>query len=234
MKRILFSIIVVILFTCCRESIDDFPKSNLRAIASFSFEPYHNTENNIVIQHVGEIDEVNKIIKVKLPPDVVLTKLRPKIELSPKSTVSPASLDYVDFVNDTVDFVVKAQSGKQAVYSVVRELNFIYTKAELYSITFLDILNEEKEPRRFVFSTFSNNSTISVKIPEEYSLDQRLVKLEFSPASKGCQVEISDDGSESSYRPFSNEETVDFTNRVSFRVTSQSGNKVNYRINATH
>lgn len=233
MKQIFFLIIAIIHLTCCSESIEDFPKSNLRAISSFTFEPYHNAENNIVIQHVGKIDEVNKIIKVHLPSDVILTNLRPKIVLSPWTTVNPASLEYVDFVKDTVDFTVTAQSGKKAVYSVVRVLDFVYSSAELYSISFPEILNEQNEPIRFTYSSFTNNTTISAKIPADYSIGNLLVRLEFSPASRGCRVEVSEDGLETSYRTFSNDQTVNFTNRVSFRVTSQSGSKINYRINVT-
>lgn len=225
--------LAAIFFHSCSEDIDDYPKSNLRAISSFAFEPYHNAENNIVIRHEGVIDHTNKVIKVQLPPDVTLTQLRPKIVLSPWTTVSPGSLEYVDFSNDTINFVVTAESGKQAVYSVVRELNYVYSSAELYSIWFPNITNEEAEPLRFTFPNFSNNVTIAPLIPQGNDLSQLLVNLEVSPGSKGCTITVSEDGLEASYRPFSNPGVVNFTNRVSFRITSQSGTTINYRISAT-
>ena len=233
----IFLIVWLYLLGSCSRDIGDFPQSNLRAISSFSFEPYHNSENHIFITHTGVIDEVNKLITISLPPDVVLTNLRPKINLSPWTSVSPKSLDYVDFTKDTVDFVVTAESGKQAVYSVVKELNYVYYGAELYAIVFPEILvaNEYDDiiPLRFGFSSFSNNSTISPEIPEGNALDHLLVSLAVSPASTGCTMAVSEDGLETSYRSFSNPGIVDFTNRVSFRITSQRGTSINYRVSAT-
>ena len=75
MKKTGVFLIVIFLLelaTGCSKDIDDYPKSNLRAISYFSFKPYHNADKNIFVEHVGEIDEVNKVIKVVLPPDVVL------------------------------------------------------------------------------------------------------------------------------------------------------------------
>lgn len=221
----------LLLFSGCAKDINDFPASNLRSISSFAFEPYHNAKNNIVIRHEGVIDQANKIIKVQLPPDVILTQLRPKIELSPWTTVSPRSLEYVDFVKDTVDFVVTAESGKQAVYSVVKELNFVYNKAEIYSIVFPEIPDKDGEPTRFSFPNFNNGVTITSVLPQGNDLTRLLVSLDLSPASKGCAIQISENGTD--YRPFVSPSVVDFTHQVTFRATSQSGNTVTYYINLT-
>ena len=138
-KRTVFLGLAVFLLglaTGCSKDIDDYPKSNLRAISYFSFKPYHNADKNVFVEHVGEIDEVNKVIRVVLPPDVVLTGLRPYIELSPWTTVTPGSLTpmvcddgsetefvpfsgsgYVDFTH-TVIFRVTPESGSAVNYRV--------------------------------------------------------------------------------------------------------------------
>lgn len=236
MRQILFyfyCVLAVLLFSNCSKDIDDHPKSSMRAISTFAFEPYHNAENNIVITHQGVIDQTNKLIKVQLPPDVVLTNLRPKIGLSPWTTVSPASLEYVDFSRDTVDFVVTAESGKTAVYSVVCVTDYVYTKAELYSLEFPEILNEGGDAFRTIVSSFNNNTTVNVQFPAGTDLTKLLVDLYLSPASKGCTISVSEDGLEASYRPFSNPEVINFSKRVSFKITPQKGSSINYRINAT-
>ncbi|BCI61703.1 MULTISPECIES: hypothetical protein [Bacteroidales] len=232
-KRTVFLGLAVFLLglaTGCSKDIDDYPKSNLRAISYFSFKPYHNADKNVFVEHVGEIDEVNKVIRVVLPPDVVLTGLRPYIELSPWTTVTPGSLTPMDFTSESVDFEVRAESGKVAVYSVVRELTYVYTKAELYSVSFPDFRDETGEVLRRVFPNFSNNSAVTVTVPEGTALERILVELELSAASQKASVEVCDDGSETEFVPFSGSGYVDFTHTVIFRVTPESGSAVNYRV----
>lgn len=217
----------------CAKDIDDYPESNLRAITLFSFEPYHNNLNNIFIKHEGIIDQTNKLITVHLPTDAILTNLRPSITLSPFTTVSPASTEYIDFTKDTVDFTVKAQSGKQAIYSVVTVLDYVYTKAELFSVSFPEIL-EANAPLRLTFPNYNNNVLVTKTVSNAVTLNAILTELELSPASRGNTIEISDNGLESNYRPFTSPGIVDFTKRVSFRITSQSGVSINYRVSIKH
>ena len=58
-KRTVFLGLAVFLLglaTGCSKDIDDYPKSNLRAISYFSFKPYHNADKNVFVEHVGEIE----------------------------------------------------------------------------------------------------------------------------------------------------------------------------------
>ena len=223
------------LATGCSKDIDDYPKSNLRAISYFSFKPYHNADKNIFVEHVGVIDEVNKVITVSLPPDVVLTGLRPYIELSPWTTVTPGSLTPLDFTTESVDFEVRAESGKVAVYSVVRELTYVYTKAELYSITFPNLLDEETgEAKRVTFPNFSNNSSVVVTVPEGTPLNPVQVELELSAASQKATIEVCDDGSETNFEPFSGSGNIDLSHTVIFRVTPESGSAINYKVSMVY
>ncbi len=228
-----FCLVSLILFGSCTKDIDDYPKSNLRAITAFSFEPYHNNPNNIFVKHEGVIDQTNKIITVSLPADVILTNLRPSITLSPWTTVSPGNLEYIDFTGDTVDFTVKAESGKEAVYSLVKKLDYVYKKAELYSVSFPEIM-EGDIPLRRVFPNYNNNTQINITVANTVPLNAILTDLELSPASRNSTVEISDNGSENDYRPFTSPGMVDYTKRVSFRIRSQSGATVNYRVSTRH
>lgn len=229
----LFIITSLLTFISCTEDINDYPKSNLRAISVFSFETYYNSANNIAIQHKGVIDEVNKIITVKLPSDVILTGLRPSITLSPWTTCSPGNLEVVDFTNDTVDITVTAQSGKKAVYSVVRTLDYLYTKAEIYSVTFPDYLwVSSGEPIRASFPNFNNNSSVTVNLPTGTDLSSIQILLDVSPASKNCTFEVSEDGTGTSFRPFTNPGIVNMTKLTTLRVKPQSGNAINYKITA--
>ncbi|MFD1631391.1 hypothetical protein [Pseudopedobacter beijingensis] len=200
----------LILSGSCTKDIDDYPKSNLRAITAFSFEPYHNNLNNIFTKHEGVIDQTNKVITVHLPSDAILTNLKPSIALSPWTTVSPGNLDYVDFTEDRVDFTVKAQSGKTAVYSVVRVLDYKYTKADLYSISFPEVM-EGIAPLRRVFPNYNNNVSITITVSNTVPLNAILTDLELSPVARNSTVEISDNGSETNYRPFTFPGVVDYT-----------------------
>lgn len=238
MKKTGVFLIVIFLLelaTGCSKDIDDYPKSNLRAISYFSFKSYHNADKNIFVEHVGEIDEVNKVIKVVLPPDVVLTGLRPYIELSPWTSVTPGSLVPIDFTAELVDFEVRAESGKTAVYTVVKELTYVYTKAELYSVSFPDFLdNETGEVMRAVFPNFNNNSAVVVTVPEGVPLNHILVELELSAASQKATMEVCDDGSETNFEPFSGSGYVDFSHTVIFRVTPESGSAINYKVSMVY
>ena len=222
------------LVTGCSKDIDDYPKSNLRAISYFSFKPYHNADKNIFIEHIGEIDEINKVIRVILPPDVDLTGLRPYMELSPWTTVIPGNLTPIDFTPESVDFEVRAESGKVAVYSVVKELTYVYTKAELYSVSFPDFLDETGEVLRKVFPNFNNNSAVTVMVPEGTSLNHIKVDLELSAASKKSTIEICVDGSGTVFEPFTESGYADFSQTVIFRITPESGSAVNYKVSVVY
>lgn len=230
-QRTIFGFALLLSLAGCTEDISDQPKSNLRAISAFTFEPYYNAENNIVVQHKGTIDEVNKVISVKLPSDVVLASLRPSMSLSPWTISSPKNLDIVDFTKDTVDITVTAQSGKKAVYSVVRTLDYLYTKAEVYSVSFPDFTYVTTgDPIKKAFATFTNNSAVTVDLPTGTDLSSIKILLDLSPASRNATFEVSEDGTGALFRPFTNPGVVNMTKLTTLRVKPQSGTAINYKI----
>lgn len=232
-QRIIFGSALLLFVVACTEDINDQPKLNLRAISAFSFETYYNSAKNIAIQHLGVIDEVNKTIKVKLPSDVILTGLRPSITLSPWTTSSPSNLELVDFTKDTIDITVTAQSGKKAVYSVIRTLDYLYTKAEVYSVSFPDFISATTgDPIKGTFATFSNNSAVTVNLPTGTDLSSIQIILDLSPASRNATFEVSEDGTGALFRPFTNPGVVNMTKLTTLRVKPQSGTAINYKITA--
>lgn len=231
--KILFGLVWLLLVAGCTEDLSDQPKSNLRVLKGFSFEAFYNTQNNIVIQHIATIDGLNKIIKIKLPPDVVLTGLRPSISLSPWTTSSPGNLEIIDLTKDTVDITVTAQSGKTAIYSLVRTLDYLYIKAEVYSVSFPNIISEATgAPVKQEFSTFTNNSAVTVNLPSGTDLSSIQLLLDLSPASRNATLEVSEDGKGALFRPFTNPSVVNMTNLTIIRVKPESGTAINYKITA--
>lgn len=232
MKKTIFIYLLggVFLLEGCSKDINDFPKSNLRAIAKFSFKPYHNAENGIFVEHVGKIDEANKTITVSLPADANLKGLRPFIELSPWTTVSPGNLNPVDFSTvDPIEFQVKAESGKIAVYSVSVIQNYKYTKAELYSVTLPDLQDENNLPLRGTFPNFQDNVKTDIVVPENTDLSRVTLLLNPTLASQHVSYEVSEDGG-ISYRPFTNPGVVNCLQQVVFKVIPEVGTPIRYRV----
>jgi len=116
------------LLGCQRENdINVLPPSNLRSIVSFNLYRYNNPLN-LFSSVYGTVDETNKIITLKFTPGSYpnldsLRSLKPQIYIAPWATVSPDNLEYVDLRPDTVEYTVTAQSGKKAVYSIVKKFN---------------------------------------------------------------------------------------------------------------
>lgn len=224
MKRILFlfSTALVLLFVLggCKKTIDDYPLSNLRAISHFSVETYHNTAANIFTIHDGVIDEANKTIVVDLPYDADLAHLRPTIELSPWSKVSPASLQEVDFSQgDSLDYVVTAQSGKRAVYTVYITRNFVYKDAEIYGVYLTDLKDDTGETRYTRFTTTEAN----LWIPASEDRSALITHIDLSYASHRATIEVDESGVGTNYRTFTNDTAIDYSsNIIKFRVTAEN------------
>lgn len=205
----------------CKKTIDDYPLSNLRAIASFSIETYHNTAANIFTIHDGVIDESRKTITVDLPYDADLVHLRPTIELSPWATVSPASLQEVDFSQgDSLDYVVTAQSGKQAVYTVYITRNFVYKDADIYGVYLTDLKDDKGEARYTRFTS----SEAKLWIPADADLSALITHIDLSYASHRATIEVDETGEGTNYRFFTNDSAIDYSaGLIRFRVTAESG-----------
>lgn len=232
-KLSLFLTAVVMLFVLggCKKTIDDYPLSNLRAISHFSVETYHNTAANIFTIHDGVIDEANKTIVVDLPYDADLAHLRPTIELSPWSKVSPASLQEVDFSQgDSLDYVVTAQSGKQAVYTVYITRNFVYKEAEIYGVYLTDVLDAKGEARYARFTTTES----AIWIPETEDMSALITHVDLSYASHRATIELDETGTGTDYRLFTNDTAIDYTSQIiKFRVTAENGTSKEFILNVS-
>jgi hypothetical protein len=220
---------IVLLWGCQRETdITQIAPSNLRSIVSFALNPYHNP-GNVTLKFSGVINESTKIISIKLPSGIKLDSIRPEIIISPWATVSPNSLDYVDLRPDTVEFTVTAQSGKKAVYALVKDLTYKFSNSTMYALNFTDITDPATgSPFRVSFAT---GLTKSITLPVGTDKTNLNVDIELSPDSYNSTITVYEVNT-TTYRPFSNPVNFDISdqktlkaNQVKFRVTSEDGKK---------
>lgn len=230
MKKVLALLsCLLLLFEGCSKDIDDFPKSNLRAISNFSIKPYLNGDNNIFVEHKGVIDEVNKEIKVSLPAETDLKGLRPDISLSPWTTVSPGNLSPMDF-DTPVELTVTAESGKVAVYTVNVTKDYLYTYAELYSVILPDFKDGEGVSLSGAFLNYADNVSTTIKVPAGTDLTQLKMELNPTVRTRYATFEVSEDGG-NTYEVFPGTGIVNGSQEVVFRVTSQSKkNVIRYKV----
>lgn len=219
---------LLLLFEGCSKDIDDFPKSNLRAISKFTIQPYLNGANHIFVEHQGKIDEVNKEIQVSLPAEADLKGLRPNIELSPWTTVSPGNLTPIDF-DRPVELTVTAESGKTAVYTVKVTQDYLYTYAELYSVTLPDLKDSKGIPLYGTFANYNDNVETKINVPEGTDLTQLKLQIDPTAGTRHATYEVSEDEGRS-YQPFSGTGIVNCSQTVIFKITSQSGKSVRYKV----
>jgi hypothetical protein len=215
------AICCIMSWSCQRENdINQLPPSNLRTIVSFVLNPYHN-EGNVYVQLVGTIDELNKLIKLEIPGDLRLDSIRPDIVFAPWATISPKNLEYIDLRADTVKYTVTAQSGKKAVYSVVKDRPYVYGKTTLYAVSFTNIIDTNTGIGiRGVY--YSAPYTITMTVPKGTDITKIMTNLEFAGDSQGARVIVKENGSLLG-RNFTSPGTVDYTKQVTFIAFSQDG-----------
>ena len=220
----------------CKRTAADFPPSNLRAIASFNLEFYHNSQANIHVTHEGEIDEVNRMIYLSVPSDADLTCLRPTIELSPWTTCEPKSLQMVNFSRgDSLDYLVTAQSGKTAVYTVKIKKDYVYTKAELYYVYAMDILDYNQEPRRALFTNAKDGEVGKLWLPEGTDVSALRLHIDISNASYHSTVEICTKADKSFFVPYVDNSPYDLSENVAyFRITPEQGKALTYEMDVVY
>ena len=222
--RIYFSTLLCFSFLlsgCDRgNDINQLPPANLRNIESFVLNPYSNA-GNITMKFTATIDELNKLIRLKLPKNTRLDSIRPAILVSPWASVSPMNLELVDLTKDTVEYTVIAESGKKSVYSVVKDMTYQYANNAIYSISVLDPVTNFP-----VFSYFWSTST-TMKVPVGTDKKSINVNLVMAGDSYNSTITVSEDGlvgDKRTFRPFSN--PVNFTKKVVFLSISEDGKKI--------
>lgn len=235
--------LLVVLYGC-KKTIDDYPLANLRAISSFNFDYYHNSDCKIFVQAEGTIDETNRSIEVHVPMDADLTRLRPTITLSPWTICSPKNLEMVDFSAGVVEYEVTAQSGKKAYYTVSVIPDFIYQDAAMIRLVLSDIpaspgadsdADDKSAGLSGVPDKESDGAVVNITLPtgwsSKYDMSAQRTHLDMSASSHHCKIEVDDSGTdETSYRTFEDMDEVDYTHSVIFRITSQSGKVVRYTV----
>ena len=218
--RIYFSTLLCLSFLllgCDRENdINRLPPANLRNIESFVLNPYSNP-GNVTMKFTATIDESSRTIRLKLPKDLRLDSIRPAILVSPWASVSPMNLELVDLTKDTVEYTVTAESGKKAIYSLVKDMTYLYANNAIYSISVLDPVTNNP-----VLSIFWSTST-ALKVPVGTDKKSVNVNLVMAGDSNNSTISVSEDGAGLVFRPFSN--PINFSKKVIFKSISEDGKK---------
>lgn len=199
-------LLLVVFAGCQEESIDNYPKSNLRGLVSFIIQPALNP-GNVWNTYTGVIDQDQKLIKLIIHNGVDLTKIRPEIIVAPMAKSFPGNLEPVDLTPDTVLYKVVAQSGKTATYSIVKTI-IKYTGANILSVYFPSIPDELGSATRMAFS-----NVMKVKVPEGTDITNVVPYFELAGDSHNCTFD----------KPIN--VGYDFTNPVSFKITSEDGRR---------
>lgn len=215
-----FLCLAFICFGCGSEDLSDYPPSNMRSIVRFTLNPAQNG-GNVYVQHIATIDQSKKTITLQLPPHLDLKNIRPEIVAAPWTTVTPQSLEAVDFTADVIEYTVVAESGKTAVYEVIKDMTYKYAACQLYAVTFPAVSDPETgEPVRVVCN--ENNKTANLHVPVGTDITKLVPLFELSPESFNASFD-KEDG-----------QAYDFTEPVKFTVTSEDGKKTaTYTISVT-
>jgi hypothetical protein len=108
-------IILVVLFNSSCSSEDEPGKSNSKKVISFQFLKTQNTQ--LLQDVVATISNSDKSITLIVPFHISKSALVPAIEISPKSTISPASGEPQNF-NSPVTYNVTAEDGSVEEYTI--------------------------------------------------------------------------------------------------------------------
>lgn len=224
-KKLLYSLgsnfiltIFIITFYSCEQNAEYKPNYGMRTITNFQVLP-ENNPRNIFIGHMGIIDENKKTITISLPKSADLTRIKPTIRLAPFASVSPSSLAEVD-LTDTVEYVVTAQNGRKAYYSVTAKNDYLYSGATLMFLELKNILNEADEPIRIRF----DRNTMSYVVPEGKELNNIQLELIPDPYSHNASYYINNNKTDLS-------EPIDFTHYSSgLKIMVISENMKNFSV----
>jgi len=219
---VLFCISLFIIGCERDNNINDLPPSNLRSIVRLVLNPYQNA-GNVTVKFTATIDESSKIITLKLPKNLRLDSIRPELVFSPWATLSPMNLEPIDLTKDTVEYTVTAESGKKAIYAVVKDMTYVFTNSVIYSISFPEVFDATTgNPVRSTF--WSGIYSFGMKVPVGTNKTAINTNLEMSGDSYNAVISVSEDGNGTTFRPFSN--PVNYSKKVIFKSTSEDGKKI--------
>ncbi|MCQ0111312.1 Leucine-rich repeat (LRR) protein [Zhouia amylolytica] len=186
MKRQLLNLLVatVIVFSCSKDdssSGEEIPKSNLKEIESFEFLASDN--EGLDTDVVASIDESEKLITATMPVGTDISNLKPSIQSSPLSKVTPSDQTRIDFTQ-AVEYAVTAEDETSIIYNVNIEVAKS-SEAKVTSFNLLTSINSDgTDSNQIYYDIEANidetNKTIKLTIPEG-SIDSGLIpSIEFS------------------------------------------------------
>jgi len=202
------SMCLLLIFASCSkdsdETVETQSKSNKNEVLEFSIS-IQDTKTELVIN--------SNEIRQAFPSTVDLTSLTPEIAISEKATISPKSGVTQDFSKE-VTYTVTAENGTTNIYKVNLTNEEVETENKNVVFSFMNL----PEGR-------SNFNHIKQPEAEADSIQYRIPYLSNIPALK-LQVNLP----EGATSVPESDETLDFTNPVTYTVTFDSGETKKYII----
>jgi len=158
----------------------------------------------------GIIDDENHVITLELPNGTELEALKPTIDISPETTVSPKSEIENDFSQPAI-YKVTAKDGSVQNYTVKASVHL----SSENSIKFF------KFEGVYAYETIiigGNENTISIEVPYNTNVTELIPIITVSEDAK--------------ITPKSGE-VNDFSNEVNYKVIAQNGSERNYTVKVT-
>lgn len=216
--RLCFFITISLLLYSCNKNSEFKSNFGMRTITYFQVLPENNARN-IYVGHMGIIDEAKKTITISLPKSADLTSVKPTILLAPFASVSPANLEAVN-MSDTTEYIVTAQNGKKAYYTVICKNDYVYPGATLMFATLKNVMSESGTPIQIRF----DKTTVSQNVPEDTDMTAIQLELTPDPYSHHATYYVNN-------KPFDFSEPIDFTQHPNgLRITIISENTRNFSV----
>lgn len=225
-SKYLLVILLIISLSACKKDApviiqEPVPvvKSDKNEIVSFKFLKSDNS--NLNQDNTISIDQSNLKLTGSLPFKTELKNLTPTIEVSPKATISPSSKTAIN-LESPVEFTVTAEDGTISKYELTVTLNE----------------NEEAKITSFSFlSSDNNDGTIFGQIHEdiigEINDEENTIVLAVPTGTAINELVPTIETSEFSTIAPESKSSFNFSQPITYTVTSQTGNEQEYQVSLT-
>ncbi|WP_405209182.1 hypothetical protein [Aquimarina sp. LLG6339-5] len=198
-------------------------ESSENKILSFKFLASENdvlTNATDVVGVISDSDVVTNlnVISLNVPSDTDITNLKPNIETSEGSAISPNPEEAQNFTN-VVEYTVTAENGNSLTYKVI-VLKEESSENEILSFDFLANENDVLTNAVDIFGDISNDvvtnlRVISLTVPSDTDVTNLKPSIEIS---EGATINPSP------------QEAQNFTNAVEYTVTAENGETSTYKV----
>jgi len=197
--RILKVLIILFLVIGCSANDIEPKLSSENKVLTFSIKVDNET-------FIGKIDHHSKIIRIETTGLEQNNLIVPEITISEKALIFPSATTAQNF-NEHVEYMIKAENGEQAVYTV-------------------DVINQPYSDEKSIlsFNLIIDGETFEGEINESSKTIKVICSKDFSNVAPDIQV--SDFATVSP----ANNEKQDFNNEIEYVVTAQNGSTTSYNV----